>query len=280
MSEEHDPTYTPSSALLGELGITEVKTDRGWFDKIKSNNAKSVKMEIENAVSAFTLWMRGHTHEAIAAEVGVDARTIKNWCVQGKAILRTLPAGEDAAPRALSATKLGNVSMAMVDAATLTSETDAQKLNTLETASLTSHIKKTFVHADDKQTPLTDDEVADIVTSLPEQAQANLGIDKAPTAKQMYDAIPNVADAFAIQRKVTKRDTGGGNGGTGPQQLEYHLNLALKDMQAIAKDAEADYVPTPHDYAALFRLCDAIGVDLVMGDDMRAAVESLVEVAW
>jgi len=279
MSEEHDPTYVPSGALLAHVGLTAKKTDEAWYNVIKTNAKKTVEMEAQNAVAALTLFMRGHTDEGIAAEVGVDASTVKRWRVQGQAILRTVNAGDDAISRAMSATRLGGgVSMALVDAATKIDGDDLAKLEKLETAALTAHVKKSFVTENEK--PLTDEQVSDIVTSLPEQAMANLGTDRAPTAKQMLDAIPNVAEAFGIQRKVTKRDTGGGNGGTGPQQLEYHLNLALKDMQAIAKNAEADYVPTPHDYAALFRLCDAIGVGLEMTPEIRDAVDTLVQVQW
>jgi len=279
MSEEHDPTYVPSGALLAHVGMTAKKTDEAWYNVIKTNAKKTVEMEAQNAVAALTLFMRGHTDEGIAAEVGVDASTVKRWRVQGQAILRTVNAGDDAISRAMSATRLGGgVSMALVDAATKIDGDDLAKLEKLETAALTAHVKKSFVTENEK--PLTDEQVSDIVTSLPEQAMANLGTDRAPTAKQMLDAIPNVAEAFGIQRKVTKRDTGGGNGGTGPQQLEYHLNLALKDMQAIAKNAEADYVPTPHDYAALFRLCDAIGVGLEMTPEIRDAVDTLVQVQW
>lgn len=278
MSEEKDPTYTPSAALLGELGITATKTDKGWFDKIKSNHVKSVKMEIENAVSAYTLFMRGHTHEGIAGEVGVDVRTVKNWCVQGKAILRTLPAGDDAPARALSAAKLGSgASMALVDAATQTADSDEDKLSTLETMALSQHIKKSFVKED--ESALSDDEVSDIVTSLPEQAQANLGTDKAPTAKQMFDAMPNVAEVFGVQRKVTTR-TPQTDGGTGPQGLEFHLKAALKDMRAIAKAGEAAYLPTPQDMAALFQVCQYLNLELVLDEATEAAIKNLAEVAW
>ena len=279
MSEEHDPTYVPSGALLAHVGLTAKKTDDAWYNVIKTNAKKTVEMEAQNAVAALTLFMRGHTDEGIAAEVGVDASTVKRWRVQGQAILRTVNAGDDAVSRAMSATRLGGgVSMALVDAATKVDGDDVEKLERLETAALTAHVKKSFVKED--ESPLTDDEVAEIVTSLPDQAMANLGTDRAPTAKQMLDAIPNVAEAFGIQRKVAKRDTGGGNGGTGPQQLEYHLNLALKDMQAIAKDAGADYTPTPHDYAALFRICQYLEVDLDLTPEVQAAISTLVEVAW
>ena len=279
MSEEHDPTYVPASSILDAVGLTAKKTDEAWFNVIRNNTRKSLELEVQNAVATYTLNRRGHAHEAIAAQVGVDVRTVKRWVVQGQALLRTVVTDQDmdAAARTLSACKLVDASLSLVDAATKTAASAEEKLDRLETAALTEYVRKNFVNED--ESPLADDVVADIVTSLPEQAQANTGSDDAVSARDMADAIPNVAETFAIQRKVTGRNSDP-DGGTGPKQLEYHLNLALKDMLAIAKDAEADYVPTPHDYAALFRLCDAIGVDLVMGDDMRAAVESLVEVAW
>jgi hypothetical protein len=278
MSEEFDATYVPSGALLAHVGLTAKKTDDAWYNVIKTNAKKTLEMEVQNAVAALTLFMRGNTHETIAAEVGVDVRTVKRWCVQGQAILRTVNAGEDAKSRAMSATRLGGgVSMGLVDAATKTDGDDQDKLETLETMALSSTIKQSFVKED--QSALSDDEVAEIVTSLPEQAQANLGTDKAPTAKQMMDAVPNVAESFGIQRKVTTR-TPQTDGGTGPQGLEFHMKAALKDIRAIANAADEAYVPTPEDMAALFKVCQYLNLELMLDEATEAAIKNLAEVAW
>ena len=277
MSDNHDTTYVPADAVLASVGLTAKKTDEAWYNVIRTNVRKNTEMEAQNAVAAYTLSKRGHADETIATTVGVSVRTVKYWFVQGQAILRTANAQSDnALARTLSACRVGSgATQALVDAATKITGSDDEKLEKLETLALTKHIQKSFVTDEGKA--LSDEVAASIVTSLPEQAQANLGTDNAPSAQDMLDALPNVTEAFGIQKKVASRDSDK-DGGTAPKQLEYHLNLALKDMRAIAKAAEADYVPTAHDYAALFRLCDAIGVDLVMDPDVTEAVASLVQV--
>jgi len=279
MSEEVDTTYVPASSILAHVGLTAKKTDDAWYNVIKTNTRKSVELEAQNAVAALTLFKRGHSHEVIAAEVGVDASTVKRWCVQGQAILRTVNAGDDALSRALSATKLGSgASLALVDAATKVDGTDQEKLEALETLALSTHIKKSFVKED--ESALSDDEVAEIVTSLPEQAQANLGSDKAPTAKQMLEAVPNVAETVGIQRKVTTRSAQT-DGGTGPQNLEFHLKAALADIQQIVKDNDgAVYTPTVQEYAALLKLCQYLDLEVIVHPDIEGAVEHLAEMAW
>jgi len=275
MSEEHDATFVPASKLLASFGLTAKKTDEAWFNVIRSNQRKSTEMEAQNAIATFTLYKRGHSHESIAHEVGVTAKTVKAWYVQGQALLRTCDAvAENAAARTLSACKIGNgASLTLVDTATkIDGDADA-KLEALEVMAVSDYVRKNFV--DEEEKPLADDTIASIVTSLPEQAQANLGTDAPPTAKDMVDALPNVTEAFSIQRKVTPRDPGDPNGGTGPQTLEFHMKQALSDMLGIAKAEGKRYVPTPADVSALLKVCEYIQIPLLVDEDQVAAIEVL-----
>lgn len=275
MSEEHDATFVPASKLLASFGLTAKKTDEAWFNVIKSNERKSLEMEAQNAIAAFTLYRRGHSHESIAHEVGVTSKTVKAWCVQGQALLRTCDAQtENAAARTLSACKIGNgASLTLVDTATKIDGDGDAKLEALEVLAVSDYVRKNFVNED--ESALDDEAIASIVTSLPEQAQANLGTDTPPTAKAMVDALPNVTEAFGIQRKVTSRDPGDPDGGTGPQGLEFHMKAALRDMILIAKAAEADYVPTASDVSALLRVCEYINIPILVDDATVDAIEVL-----
>ena len=48
-------------------------------------------------------------------------------------------------------------------------------------------------------------------------------------------------------------------------------------MQAIAKAADAKYVPTAQDVAALMAICEYIDIPLMLSESMLDAVDALLE---
>jgi hypothetical protein len=266
MSDEFDNSFVPSDDILKSVGLTAKKTDAGWYNVIKTNQAKTVEMRAQNAVAAWTLTRRGHKREVIAAECEVDVRTIDNWIVQGQALLRTLGA-PDATERTLAATGLGSqATLKMVDAATKVDATNAEKLERLERAAVASYIKSRFTTEDKKE--LSDDQVANIVNDLPAQAVANVGSDQI-TAKDMADAIPNIAESHAIV--VKKRSSQQSK--PQDQTLEAHFKAALESVKAQQK-AEPDqpYEMTAADYKALFALMDHLEVPFIVPDHIVQSV--------
>ena len=268
MSDEFDNSFVPSEDILKSVGLTAKKTDAGWYNVIKTNQARTVEMRAQNAIAAWTLTRRGHKAETIAGECDVEVRTVRNWIVQGQALLRTTSAA-NATERTLAATGLGSqATLTMVDAATKIDATDDEKLERLERAAVASYVKSRFKTEDD--TDLSDDQVAAIVNDLPAQAVANLGSDQI-TAKDMADAIPNIAETHAIVvKKRTSRE--------GKQQdmtLEAHFKAALDSVKAQQK-AEPDqpYEMTAADYKALFALMDHLEVPFIVPDHIVESVNA------
>lgn len=275
MSDNTDTTYVPAESVLASVGLSAKKTDEAWLNVIKTNVRKNTELEAQNAVATFTLIKRGHSEESIATSVDVDTRTVKRWNIQGQAILRTAAATTDnAVARVLSACKIGNgASQALVDAATKVDGSDDEKVDKLETLAVSQVVKRQFVTEDEKE--LSDDTVAEIVRSLPEMAQRNLGTDKPVSAHDMLDAIPNVTESFGIQKKQSKRSPQ--INGDGAQTVEFHLKAALKDARQIAEDAGEDYTPSPADLQALLKLVEYILPKSQLNADIVVAIEELAK---
>ena len=266
MSDEFDNSFVPSDDILKSVGLTAKKTDAGWYNVIKTNQAKTVEMRAQNAVAAWTLTRRGHKAETIAAECDVDVRTVKGWLVQGQALLRTTSAA-NATERTMAATTLsGRTTQSMVDAATKIDGTDDEKLERLERAAVATYIKDRFTTEDEKA--LSDDQVAEIVSALPAQAVANLGSDQI-TAKDMTDAIPNIAESHAIV--VKKRSSQPSK--PQDQTLESHFKAALDSVKAQQKAVpDQPYEMTAADYKALFALMDHLEVPFIVPDHIVESV--------
>ena len=149
MSDDFDNSFVPSEDILKSVGLTAKKTDAGWYNVIKTNQARTVEMRAQNAIAAWTLTRRGHKAETIAGECDVEVRTVRNWIVQGQALLRTTSAA-NATERTLAATGLGSqATLTMVDAATKIDATDDEKLERLERAAVASYVKSRFKTEDD-----------------------------------------------------------------------------------------------------------------------------------
>lgn len=266
MSDEFDNSFVPSEDILKSVGLTAKKTDSGWYNVIKGNQAKTVEMRAQNAVAAWTLTRRGHKRETIAAEVDVDVRTVDGWIVQGQALLRTSGAA-NATERAIAATSLsGRTTLGMIDKATKIEGTDEDKLERLERAAVGTYIKDRFTTEDEKA--LSDDQVAEIVSALPAQAIANVGSDQI-TAKDMTDAIPNIAESHAIV--VKKRSSQPSK--PQDQTLEAHFKAALESVKAQQKAVpDQPYEMTAADYKALFALMDHLEVPFIVPDHIVESV--------
>lgn len=271
MSEQviHDPKFMPDTTALEEVGLSanKLKTDKAVFDLIVSNQAKGDLLEAQNAVAAYVLWQRGHEHEGIAGQVGVAVKTIERWCVAGAAILRT---GEFT--KTLSAVKAnGWMSKQMMDAATKPAGTTEEKLERLATAAVAQAVVKNYekdTEAEDRT--IADDVVAQVVTSLPDVVLSN---SEPLMAATMIANIPHVADAFGIRRKQREPQLND----QGAQQVHVHLKAALKDARQIAKDSDAQYVPTADDLKALMSLCQYLNIPLAIDEDVETAIK---ELAW
>lgn len=270
MSEQvvHDPKFVPAPEQLEHVGLSlnKVKSDNDLYKLISTNSEKSDLLRAQNAVAAYILWQRGNEQEAIAARLNVNVKTIERWCVAGAAILRT---GEYV--RTLAAVSAGSgMSKGAVDAATKGEGTPEERLDRLETAAVATHVKKSYVKSDGKA--LSDDEVAAIVTSLPQVVADNA---EPMIATSMIKSVPHVSESFDVVRKEPKRSSRN-NGEGGPQQVVVHLKAALKDARQIAKDSDADYVPTAEDVHALLKLVEYLLPGSPLTEDITSAVEALV----
>jgi hypothetical protein len=264
MSDQINTKFVPSAAVLSAVGLKvgDVRTDDAIYDLIATNRKAASLAENQISVAVYILAQRGHSFEDIAGRTGYSVAQLKRFKVEGSAILRT---GE--VERTVSAIRTGVLSQAIVDTITIGSGTPEVKIEALETAGLAGHIKSRYIREDGKQVEALD------FKAIAEQARQTCEASAVPaTGQKMALMLPHITEELGLKVKPRESEK---DGGTGPQTLEFHLKAALKDVKAIADAADAAYVPTPNDLAALFSLCEFLDVPLMLDADVMAAVDAL-----
>ena len=264
MTDQVNTKFVPSASVLATVGLKvgEVRSDEAIYQLIATNRAAQSMAENQISVAIYILAQRGHAYEEIASKTGYSVIAVKRFKVEGSAILRT---GE--VERTVSAIRTGTLSQAIVDEITIGTGTAEQKIEALETAGLAGHIKSKYQRKDGKKI-----EALDFKAVTQQAREACEGAAVPATGQKMALMLPHITEELGLKVKSRESES---NGGTGPQTLEFHLKAALKDVKAIADAADAAYVPTANDLAALFSLCDFLDVPLMLDADTLAAVDAL-----
>jgi hypothetical protein len=264
MSETVNTKFVPSASVLATVGLKvgAVRSDEAIYELIATNRAAQDIADNQISVAVYILTQRGHAFEAIASKTGYSVSQVKRYKVEGSAILRT---GE--IDRTVSAVRTGVLSQAIVDTITLGTGTTEEKVAALETAGLAGHIKSRYQREDGQKIEALDFKA---ITSQAREACEAASVPA--TGQKMALMLPHLTEQLGLKVKSRESDQ---DGGTGPQSIEFHLKAALRDAKAIAGAAEEAYVPTPHDLAALFTLCEYLEVPLMLDADVVAAVDAL-----
>jgi hypothetical protein len=264
MSDTINTKFVPSASVLAAVGLKvgDVRTDDAIYALIATNRKAQSLAENQISVAVYILAQRGHAFEDIANKTGYSVAQAKRFKVEGSAILRT---GE--VERTVSAIRTGVLSQAIVDEITIGTGTQDQKIEALETAGLAGHIKSKYQREDGKKIEALD------FKAITAQARQTCEDSAVPaTGQKMALMLPHLTEQLGLKVKSRESDS---DGGTGPQSIEFHLKAALKDAKAIAGAADEAYVPTPHDLAALFTLCEYLEVPIMLDADVVAAVDAL-----
>ena len=261
---EPDTKFVPSAALLSTVGLktTDVKTDAALYTLIAKNRADAELAENQISVAVYILHTRGNAYEDIAGKTGYSVPALTKFKVEGAAILRT---GE--VERTISAIRAGSLSAKVVDDITTGSGTKEEKVTALEVAGLAAHVKGKYQKEGSDITATDFTALRDALAIACENSALPV------TTQKMAVVLPNHTEAlgFTIKKREPQVNT------EGPLGLEANLKRALHDMQEIAKAANAKYVPTAQDVAALMAICDYIEIPLMLSDSMLDAVDALLE---
>lgn len=268
MSSTTDPKYTPPAAALATVGLTaaQLKSSDAVFNLIVATQVDINAHENQISVLITTLVLRGFTTTELIKRTGYSEASITRKNIEGTAILRT-----QEVTRTTSAIRSVNMSNKIMEQATR-GGTAEQKISALELGAMDRTLASGFTYKDDKT--ITAEDSALILVATRDAVLK----DALPLLASNYIAyVPLLAEQFGIKAKPKAQRTPDPEGGLNtPMDLAYHLKKAQSDMQEIAKAAELPYLPTPQDYYALMQLCEAIGVGLMMDDEVLAGVHALM----
>lgn len=272
---KHDPKFVPPAAALKVVGLTvaQVKTDDALLELINHNNGQIRLLDDQIAVAVYIFQQRGWTYEMLIPKIGGSERTLKRKAVEGMAILRTKEV-----TRTTSAIRAGELSKKVVDEITSSTADPETKIRQLEEAALAVALGG---YVDDAGKPATADAKVDVLHSRLTQVVEDQA--RPVTAANIISALPQIAEETGFKVKEVKRSSNSEGGKDNPMGLEHNLRKALADLLAVEKAAEAPYVPSPQEVAALLALVDAIsircnhGVELMMDEDTEAAVKALAK---
>ena len=268
MSNNSDPKFVPSAKALSIVGLKvgELRTDEGIIRLIQDRDAAIGVAENQISVAVFTLMQRGWSTAAIGAKTQYAERTVIRKGIEGMAILRT---GE--VTRTVAAIRTGNLSKRVVKECTAGADPSEVKITRLERAAIGSELQSRYVVTSTKKQP--DSVVIDLVLQAVKDVVE--GDSEPLNAASFVAAIPHVSEDVGLTAKESTRASRNHGGDNTPQGVEYHLRAALKDAQAIANAADADYVPTPQDVKALLDLCMFLNLELTLDPSIAQAVEAL-----
>ena len=272
MSEvKTDPKFCPPAAALKTVGLTvaDIKTTENLFALITDRLAIAERSENQASVAIFIAFQRGFDHDAIAKRVGVSTDSVKRRVIEGMGIMRT---GE--VTRTTSAIRTGSLSKSKVDELTRGINDSDVKIVALEECVVSDALTNKFVN--DSGAPIA--VTPALTTEVYQAARSAVVADSVPaTAANIMQYLPVVAESFAIKRKPTTPATPNPQGGSSTtMHLEFNLRKAIADMQQIALDSEAPYVPTPQDWAAFVALTQYLDVFVPLSDEITASVEALL----
>lgn len=276
MATVADPKFVPAAASLGKVGmkVADIRTDDALIAFVLKGQESRALSEAQEAVAVYTARKRGHEFDWILQHLHISKDTAERREIEGMALLR-LQVDEPEVPRVQSAIRTGRLGIKVVDDITAKSYTQDDtgvdnRLLDLEILSAGKKIKDKFVMAD-KGLALTDKQAADIVAHA-----RKVVVDKVEpmNAANIVQAVPNFSEEIGLKVKETKRSTSGGTS-DGPQTIEFHIRAALKDVDALEKAAKQAYDLTPHDYKAIFDLCQRFGLTLEPTEALVTALETL-----
>jgi hypothetical protein len=265
MSTTQDPKFLPSNEALSVVGLSQakLKSDEAIFKMLAHNDEQIDTLESQKSVAIYVLKQRGWTNAKIAQRTNYAERTVVRKYIEGMAVLRT---GETT--RTIAAVRASDLTEAAVQECTKGTGDSEGKIRKLETAALTKEVTSKYQMENGAEPSAAviakvADEVAKVVKAQAEPV----------TAGTLIDAIPQVTEELKMVVKQRTPDQDGG--ANTPQTVEFHLKAALKDAKAIAKAAEEPYVPTPADVKAILGLCQYLGLDLMLPEDVEAAVVAI-----
>lgn len=268
MSNNSDPKFVPSAAALQVVGlkVADVRTDDGIIKLIHDRDTAIGVAENQISVAIFVLMQRGWTTAAIGAKTNYAERTVTRKGIEGMAILRT---GE--VTRTVAAIRSGNLSKKVVNECTKGGDSSDLKIARLERAAVGAELQSRYINTNSNAAPdaVTLDKVMEAVAAIVQADEEPIN------AASFVAAIPHVSADLDLQAKDTNRSPRNQGGDNTPQGVEFHLKAALKDAQAIAAAAKADYVPTPQDVHALLQLCSYLNIELALEPEVAQAVEAL-----
>lgn len=272
MSTVADPKFVPAAATLAKVDIKvgDIRTDEALIAFVLKGQEGRALSEAQEAVAVYVARKRGHEYDWILTNLHISESTAKRREIEGMALLRLQVDARDI-PRVVSAIRTGGLGIKVVDDITAKSYsvdddgTDSRLID-LEVLSAGKVIKDKYVLAD-KGMALTDAKAAEIV----KHARTVVAEKVEPlNASTIVNAVPSFSETVGLKVKEVKRSTTGTN--NGPMGLEFHLRAALKDIAALEKAAEQDYVLTTHDWKALFDLCTKFGIGLEPSPEMTEAL--------
>jgi hypothetical protein len=265
MSTTHDPKFIPSDAALAIVGLSKskVQSDNAIFNFLREADEKIDSLDSQKSVAIYILKQRGWSNAKIAQRTNYAERTIVRKYIEGMAVLRT---GETT--RTIAAVRAADLTEKTVQECTKGTSDSESKIQLLERAALTKEVQAKF------QTNSGGIPDKSVIDQVIDATAAVVAAQSEPaTAGTFIDAIPQVTEDLGLT--VKERKTTPDGGAKTPQTVEFHLKAALKDANAIADAAKADYVPSPADVKALLALCTFLGLDLELTPEVAAAVEAV-----
>lgn len=265
MSTTHDPKFTPSNDALAVVGLSvnKVKTDKAIFDLLAHADEQIDTLESQKSVAIYILKQRGWSNAKIAQRTNYAERTVVRKYIEGMAVLRT---GETT--RTIAAVRAADLTEKTVQECTKGTGDTESKIQMLERAALAKELQGKFVTNEGK---VPDKAVVDRVIDA--TAKVVAAQSEPATAGTFIDAIPQVTEDLGLKAKSRSTEPDGGKATA--QTVEFHLKAALKDAKAIADAADEDYLPSPADIKALLKLCEYLGLELLIEADVAQAVEAL-----
>jgi hypothetical protein len=272
MSEVNtDPKFCPPAAALKTVGLTvaDVKSTDSLFALITDRLAIAERSENQASVAIFIAFQRGFDHEAIAKRINISVSSVKRRVIEGMGIMRT---GEVA--RTTSAIRTGTLSKSKVDDLTRGINDSEVKITALEKAVVSDALTNAYVNSTGAPIAVTDQ----FTTEVYEAAVSAAIADSVPaTSANIMQYVPVVGESFSIKRKPSTPATPNPQGGSSTtMHLEFNLRKAVADMQQIALDSDAPYVPTPQDWAAFVALTQYLDIFVPLSDEITASVEALL----
>jgi hypothetical protein len=267
MSSNVDPKFVPTAKALSVVGlrVSDIRRDEDILKVIEERNTAIGLAENQISVAICVLQQRGWTNAQIGQKTNYSERTVTRKGIEGLAILRT-----SEVTRTVAAIRAANLSKKVVDACTKGAGDAESKIAALERAALASELQSRYV-TDSNRVP--DAVVLDrVVEAVREVVETNA---EPANAASFVDAIPSISESMGLKAKDGSRSGHNQGGSNSPQAVEFHLRAALRDAQAIANAADADYVPTPQDIKALFELTSFLNIELALEPEVAQAVEAL-----